>query len=212
MKTKKRKKGTFLIVQGLLLIGAALCLTVYNIWDGVRAERASMKIVKELNKKMEYPDGNKDKDPESAMLYPNREMPTIEIDGYRYVGKVAIPSLDLELPVMEEWDYKRLKISPCRYSGSVYQDNMVLAAHNYARHFSHIKSLPEGSKVRFIDVEGNEYVYKVSWVEIVNPTEIDKMTEEQEGKPWDLTLFTCTTGGSTRYTMRCARVSSWPGQ
>ena len=40
-------------------------------------------------------------------LDPN--MPTVEIDGY-----LSVPSVGLELPVMAEWDYDRLKTAPCR--------------------------------------------------------------------------------------------------
>ncbi len=40
------------------------------------------------------------------------EMTVVEIDGYGYVGVLTIPALELELPVMSEWDAARLKIAP----------------------------------------------------------------------------------------------------
>ena len=40
------------------------------------------------------------------------ELPVVMLDGYGYVGYLELLTLELKLPVMAEWDYKRLKISP----------------------------------------------------------------------------------------------------
>ena len=32
-------------------------------------------------------------------------MQTINIDGYDYIGTISIPSLNLNLPVLDTWDY-----------------------------------------------------------------------------------------------------------
>ena len=43
-------------------------------------------------------------------------------------------------------------------------------------------------------------------METVQPTQIEKMTEKTaDSADWDLTLFTCTTGGSARCAVRCVR-------
>lgn len=137
------------------------------------------------------------------ILDPVRGMPIIEMDGECYVGYVDIPALDLSLPVMASWSYPRLKISPCRYTGSVYYDDMVLMAHNYARHFGGLKNLTIGDEVRFTDGDGNVFVYQVAAMEILDPSQVEEMTESG----WDLSLFTCTVGGERRVTVRCTRVS-----
>ena len=64
--------------------------------------------------------------------------------------------------------------------------------------FSDAKSWRRG----FTDANGNRFYYRVSDVEVLNPTAIEDMTES--GCP--LTLFTCTVGGQTRFTVRCERV------
>ena len=148
----------------------------------------------------------KEKDPEEEIpeeLLTDRQMPTIEIDGYRYIGYLQVPDLKLNLPVMEEWDYDRLTIAPCRYSGSVYLDDMVIAGHNYRKHFSPLRSMPNGTRVIFTDVEGNVYNYEIVSVEILKPDQVDYLVTKTES--WDLTLFTCTLGGQTRHTIRCLR-------
>ena len=135
------------------------------------------------------------------------EMPTEIIDGESYIGMLEIPSLDLILPVMENWDYERLKVSPCRYSGSYFSNDLVICAHNYARHFSPIKWINLGEDVYFTNVDGLRLHYKTSNIETVQPTQVDLMigkdTAGSSGEEWDLTLFTCNTGGQTRCAVRC---------
>ena len=133
------------------------------------------------------------------LLDPGREMPAVEIDGGRYIGVLELPLLGLELPVMESWSYPDLRVAPCRYSGSAYQDDMVVAAHNYKSHFGRLKELRPGDEVRFTDMEGNVFRYAVAETEILGGGDVEAM----ESGDWALTLFTCTIGGKTRVTVRC---------
>jgi sortase A len=200
MKKHRRKKGTVFIVLGVLMIGAALALVCYNRWDANRADRAAQTAVTQLLEKI----------PQNTDLYKTDttategEIPAIDLDGDKYIGLLEVPSIDLTLPVLGEWSYDNLRISPCRYSGSVYEDNLVIAGHNYSRHFSPLKWLATGTEIKFYDVEGNVYKYVVTQIETLKPTEIDRMIEDSDD--WDLTLFTCTTGGRSRCTLRCVRV------
>ena len=107
-----------------------------------------------------------------------------------------------ELPVMAEWDDTRLKLAPCRYSGSTKTDDLVIAAHNYARHFGGLQTLQPGDAVWFTDMDGVVTAYEVAAVEVLQPTAVEEMTAGE----YDLTLFTCTYGGRSRVTVRCDRV------
>ena len=84
---------------------------------------------------------------------------------------------------------------------------MVVCAHNYAKHFSPIKWLQAGAEVYFTDMDGMRWSYEVDNVETLQPTQIEKMTTVTEEDNWDLTLFTCTTGGSARCAVRCVRTA-----
>jgi sortase A len=127
------------------------------------------------------------------------EMPVKMIKGKKYIGILEMPTLNLMLPVLSEWSYPNLKLAPCRYTGSAYESNMVIAAHNYLTHFGRLKELNIGDTIIFKDMDGNRFVYEVYETEILQPTDIDKMKDGG----YDLTLFTCTIGGKTRYTVRC---------
>ena len=220
MKQKKKQKkkfrsifGNIMITMGLLLFVAALVLVLYNVWDGKRAERASTAIVEELEKVI--PD--EVEEPEEVIVPEGLEpeidptMPTEMIDGYAYIGTLKIPALGLNLPVMAECDYTRLKISPCVFSGSYKTSDLVICAHNYARHFSPVKWIDLGADVYLTTVDGVMYSYKVSNIETVQPTAVDQMiknsnNDKNVSNDWDMTLFTCNTGGQTRCAVRCTRM------
>lgn len=123
------------------------------------------------------------------------------IGGYGYIGYLSIPALNRELPVMAEWSYPRLRISPCRFSGSVETDDLVILAHNYSRHFGKISSLKSGDLVVFTDVNGLASIYEVAEIDTLNPTAVAEMTSGE----YPLTLFTCTYGGQSRVTVRCIK-------
>ena len=133
-------------------------------------------------------------------LDPN--MPTVEIDGYGYVGYLSVPSVGLELPVMAEWDYDRLKIAPCRQFGSSRTDDLVIAAHNYTSHFGRLSRVSAGDEVTFTDMEGIVNAYAVAAFEEVNPTLVEDI--ERSGHPPPV-LYTCTYGGKTRSAVFCTR-------
>lgn len=213
----RTKRGTILIAMGLLLIAAALSLTVYNLLDDNRAKRSSEKIVAVIEAEEERSESGSAKDKDRNEIgatddlplferYPEMEMPVKEIEGHGYIGVLEFPGLDRTLPVMEEWSYPNLKISPCRFSGSAYNGSLVIAGHNYGSHFSPIKNMSVGDEVIFTDADGNSFFYEVSFTEILQPTAV----EEMESGDWDLTLFTCTYGGKTRFALRCTQVGTKP--
>lgn len=181
---------------GSVLIAGAVWLTVYNIWIERRAGQAADGVYVQLL--AEEAEAGETEVP-MYVRYPDMEMPTVEVDGNLYIGTLEIPALELSLPVMSEWSYPKLKIAPCRYTGSAYQNNMVIAAHNYATHFGQLKNLTPGDSILFTDADGNLFSYQVGELEVLGPTDIEDMVDSG----WELTLFTCTYGGKTRLTVRC---------
>lgn len=203
----KSKKGTVFIVVGLLLIAAALFLTGYNMWDEARALRESDALAAQLRGLIgEWTSEAGGAVPEdgvpSYVVTPEMEMPVETIAQYDYIGVLEVPDLNLVLPVISEWSYPALKVAPCRYGGSAYQDDLLIAAHNYRSHFGLLNQLSAGDMVIFTDMEGNVFYYEVVLSEILEPTAVVEM----ESGGFDLTLFTCTLGGQNRVTVRCERI------
>ena len=102
---------------GLLLLGVAFTMTVYNILDERRANSEAKELARYIKKITLEKSADENGIPD-YILNPQIEMPMIEIDGQWYIGVLEFPSIGLSLPVMSEWSYSRLKISPCRYYGS----------------------------------------------------------------------------------------------
>ena len=203
----RNKLGSLLIALGVLALLGAAGLFGYNQWDNARAEKAADAVLTQLEETIEAPKtilpGETVALSEAAADAP--EMPVTFIDGYDYIGYLSIPSIGLALPVMQQWSDSGLKIAPGRYSGSLYNDDLVIAGHNYTRHFSPIKHLAAGTEVLFVDMDGVVWHYAVSASEVLQPTQIEQMTTKTSADSWDLTLFTCTTGGQARYALRCVR-------
>ena len=188
---------------------AAVLLLVYNLWDGHRARESEEAILAEYlqeNKKAsESPDASDKEDKQNIpdyLLNPDMDMPEYTLKSLgdvACIGILEIPALDLELPVISSWSYSSLRLAPCRYSGSAYKGDLVIAAHNYQSHFGGLRTLPEGSEVFFTDAVGNRFSYYVAVTEALTPWSADDMTSGE----WPLTLFTCTLDSQNRVTVRC---------
>ena len=206
---KKNRIGNILKGAGLILVTAAVLLLVYNLWDGHRARESEEALLAEYlqeNKKAsESPDASDKEDKQNTpdyILNPDMDMPEYTLKSLgdvACIGILEIPALNLELPVISRWSYSSLRLSPCRYSGSAYKGDLVIAAHNYQSHFGGLRTLPEGSEVFFTDAVGNRFSYYVAVTEALTPWSVDDMTSGE----WPLTLFTCTLDSQNRVTVRC---------
>lgn len=201
-----KKNGNIAIKLGLLLIAAALLLCGGNFWTAARAEQAADRATAELlelipsaglssaNKYI----GDEQEIPDH-ILNPDMAMPDQRIDGMDYIGVLTIDSLGLTLPIIADWDMSNLKYAPCRFSGSAYTNDLVIAAHNYPAHFGHLANLHIGDSISLCDIDGFRFDYSVAAAEVITAT----APEDLYSGDWDLTLFTCTIGGQNRLCIRC---------
>lgn len=190
---------------GLLLIAAAFLLMVYNIWESKKAENMSEEILNQIKDGQDENVSSDDADEKPLYeIYPDMEMPVLTIDGVDYIGILTVPSLGLELPVAGNWSYPNLRRSPCRYKGSAYSNDMIIAGHNYSRHFGGLKNLAIGEEISFRDVDGHIFQYQVDDIETIPGTAV----EDMDAGEWDMTLFTCTYGGKSRVTIRCRKLEN----
>ena len=109
------------------------------------------------------------------VLHPDMEMPTVEIDGVEYIGTLTIPTLGLELPIVSSWSDALLDLAPCRYTGSVYLDDLIIAGHNYRSHFGRLNQAQVGDAVRVTDGAGTTFSYVVSEIQQLPGTAIEEM-------------------------------------
>lgn len=192
-----RISGKYVIFLGAALILSALFLAVHNRSEDRLAGRQASQMTEKVQEKIKASE-NSISQPDTVL---DPEMPKVKIDGYDYVGYLAVPAIRIELPVMAEWDYMRLKKAPCRQFGSSRTDDLVIAAHNYRRHFGRLKELETGDEVVFTDMEGIVNTYVIDMVQVISPDQ----TELVENSGYDLVLYTCTYGGKSRVCVFCDR-------
>lgn len=208
---------------GILCILAGLLLFVRNLGEdreaGIEASDSLQVLADELReeeKGTQQPfcvDGGRNipgtgKETQQAVLsfYKDMEMPAKRVEGRRYIGILEIGALRLKLPVLDTFSYRNIKVAPARFFGSVYDDNLILLAHNYQSHFGKLHLLQTGDEVSFTDMDGNRFRYTVTEVEVIGGMEREKLAEGD----FDLCLFTCTLGGKNRVVVRCRRVEESP--
>lgn len=209
------KAGAIGILLGAVLILSALLLLFYNQEEdaaaGTQAESALADVRMALAERAALAaapapspvpsDAVQDAAGAAGTPSPDPELPVVMVDGYDYIGQLSLPAIDIELPVMAEWDYARLKIAPCRQFGSSRTDDLVIAAHNYKTHFRKLSELQPGDSVFFTDMDGTENSYAVVETGVLAPNAVAAVQDSG----FDLVLYTCTSGGATRVVVFCDR-------
>ena len=201
--------GICCIILGVCCLISSLGLIAYNRWEEENAQDTSKNILQDIQENIldntreesTLEDNDRDESQEISVDIP-KEMLTTQVDGYDCIGVLSIPVLELELPVLTDWSYAKLKIAPCHYFGSYYEEDFVIAAHNYQSHFGRLSALQPKDLVLFTDISGTVYCYEVVLLETLPAN----ATEEMITSGFDLSLYTCTPGGSNRVTVRCNAV------
>jgi len=186
----KKISGYIYMLLGAILIFIAALIVKNNFDENAEAGEASDNLLTGVIEQMP-----------GRVIEPefSGDMPIVDVDGRSFIGTVEIPDFGLLLPIQNEWSNDNAKVSVCRYMGSVYDNNLIVAGHNYIEHFGRLKELQTGDKVIVTDMNGRSFYFQVSNMETLGAYDTEKM----ESGDWDLTLFTCTIGGANRVTIRC---------
>lgn len=222
-----KKTGIVFVVFGAVLLLAALLFMLYNEYVDVRAGAASEAVLSELQEmiderlraregyeksavdtsevtevtdQLQASDGNEHIIDDGEQTENDSPKP-MKAGGYDCIGYLDMPTLELLLPVLSEWDYDRLNIAPCRHFGNVGNDDLVIAGHNYKRHFSYLSKLRAGDPVLFCDTEGAVHSYTVASIRNMDAAEVDAVKNSGHA----LVLYTCTFIGNIRTVVFCDR-------
>ena len=198
--------GICCIALGICCLIASVGFIVHNNWEEETAQNSSKNILQDIQENILVikheesisEDIERDESEEISIDIP-QEMLATQVDGYDCIGILSIPVLELELPVLTNWSYAKLKIAPCHYFGSYYEKDFVIAAHNYQSHFGRLSDLQPKDLILFTDISGTVHCYEVVLLETL-PADA---TEEMITSGFDLSLYTCTPGGANRVTVRC---------
>lgn len=202
--------GICCIALGICCLIASVGFIAYNHWEEENAQDTSKNILQDVrenildNTSVESTPEKSNRDESVEILGDiTQQMLTTQVDGYDCIGVLSIPVLELELPVLTDWSYTKLKIAPCHYFGSYFEKDFVIAAHNYQSHFGRLSELQPKDLILFTDISGTVHCYEVMLLETLPGS----ATEEMITSGFDLSLYTCTPGGSNRVTVRCRKVN-----
>lgn len=115
--------------------------------------------------------------------------------GFTVMGKIEIPAIDLEYPVLERATKSSLEISVGIMTGPGLNKvgNTVIAGHNYRNgtFFSRNKELENGDLIYITDTDGNRIKYTIYNMYNTSSEDADYITRDTAGKR-EITLTTCT--------------------
>lgn len=125
----------------------------------------------------------------------------VTIQGASYLGLLEAPMVGMTLPIHLNWSEKNLTSAPCTYWGSLAEEDLVIAGHNYRSHFANLQDMLVGDPITITDTNGNIYSYQVDQVFRLHESEKAYLLDRE---PWALTLYTCDyPDGEYRIVVRC---------
>ena len=199
----RKKLGIVLIGLGTALIISALLLLLYNQNEDKQAGEMVNQVLPQIQAAI-VEQSFDEIVAESDSLVTDTESVTTKIamvNGYNYIGILNLPTLSIELPVLNECDELLLKVAPCRDYGDVATDDLVIAAHNYKNHFGRISQLQSGDEVTFTEIDGTVHSYKVSQSMMISPNDVELVTNSS----FELVLYTCDYTNQNRIAIYCKK-------
>lgn len=201
-----RRAGTLVSIIGAALLLGALSLSLYHIYKNDRVRRESEELLSDLKDSMRETseeNGGSAGDTTGKNVGGGDEDGT-DVSDWRedVAGILTIPSLKLELPVLDGWNYEKLKKAPCIQYGSIEDGRLVIAAHNYRHHFGKLSRLEKGDEVMFAGLDGRTVTYRVESVETIGKDGLQRIKESG----YELVMYTCTLSGRERTAVFCHKM------
>lgn len=127
--------------------------------------------------------------------------------GYKTVGKITIPKLDIDKYILDETNEKTLKLSVTKTCGPKVNEigNFCISGHNYNQTFGRIKDLEIGDKIIMTDTYSRKVVYQVYKNYKVDPNDTTCL-ENNTNSEREITLITCTLGAVKRTIIKAVEI------
>lgn len=124
-----------------------------------------------------------------------------EYKGYKMIGKIEIPKIDIKYPILAEATPEALELSICKLFGVNPNEpgNMILVGHNFkdGTFFSNNKKLDKGDKIYITDLNGKKVTYSIYKKYTTSSSDFDYSERDTKGKR-EISLSTCTDDTTSR--------------
>lgn len=187
----KTRKFPLLLVLGLVLILAALCLALVFSLRMARVNRDSKSYWDKITAILPAA--------HPGLPLNTGDMPALELDGTDFVALLEIPAHGVRLPVTSSWQGRTLPALPGRFSGSAYDGTLVLGGFDQSRQFGFCSKIDPGVKLTLTDMTGAVFSYTVTRVDRSQSADAAWLQDPDS----DLTLFCRSLLSGTYLAVRC---------
>ena len=132
-----------------------------------------------------------------------------EIKGYKVIGKLAIPSIELNTYILNETNEKTLNVSVTKIAGPKINKvgNFCITGHNYLKDnmFGKLKKVNINDNIFLTDTFGREQEYVVYDKFEISPDDVSILNQNTNNKK-EVTLITCTIGALKRLVVKAIEI------
>ena len=204
MKTNNKKIVfyKFLLILLLILAIIVIVLIIKKHTERQVYEEKNKEIVQEFKSAMIVQEEAQSQDIEV-------QKPIIEFEGYKVIGIINIPKIELEYPILEETTKATMKISISKYWGKEINSfgNVSLAGHNNydGTMFGKNKKLEIGDLIELTDLSNNTIEYEIYDIFSTDPNDVT-ILQTTDSKIREVTLITCTNGNKQRLILKAKEI------
>ena len=204
MKNKSKKLKIYKAIFSILLIAfiIVIILVIQNYGSNLFYESESKKVIETF----EHIDSSENTEESEIQL---------EYNGYKVIGIVKIPAIDIEYPILDIGDIDPenakgpMKMSIIKYWGENVNDygNLSIAGHNNKNGtmFGKTKKLKIGDKVELTDLTGKTIQYSIYDIFVTDPNDVSILLPKDENVR-EVTLITCTNGNKQRLILKAEEI------
>lgn len=195
------KKKIIVIINSIILLIAIIffmCSLKY---------KKNLRQVKEVNS-IEIVKESKEENTALKQVVPEKILPE-SIEGFKVVGMLEIPKINLSTYILAETNTDSLKQSVTKLCGPNINEvgNFCIIGHNYNKTtmFGNLKKLEINDTAILTNMYGQKVEYAVYDIYKVEPKEVECLEQETYGNR-ELTLITCTTGAIKRLVVKLTEI------
>lgn len=202
---------TILLVVVIIAIVGLLGFLGYDFYKKYYVSKETSEFMEQYDK--ENSEKNKDNNTdnsnvtspldsiESANLTSSGTKKKPQYKGFNVLGKIEIPKIKLEYPILETVTKKSLETSVAALYGPGPNEagNTVIVGHNYRNglFFSNNKKLANGDPIFITDNSGTKLQYTIYNIYQTTPEDATYMSRDTQGAK-EISLSTCTDDGKER--------------
>ena len=190
---KKRMLDICLLIMGLVIVIVVVLIAI-KYGNNMVNEKKMTNIVEYIkNADLQLPDANS--------IEEDNTVTEIEIDGYKVLGIIRIPKIDLEYPILNKTTNVSMKKSITKFWGPELNEigNLTLAGHNNrdGTMFGKVKKLEIGDIIEIQDLYKNTVQYQIFDMYVIEPNDVS-CVKSVDPNAKEVTLITCTNGNKNR--------------